>query len=307
MIIRGPAVIKRGTQVLYTEGNITVTPNRSTFDVNTAMFGKIDDRDDSFYHEIGFTPAGICSAAYFDALYPAAYKNPVIGTSVFGDDLIIWTADGKQLTLKRSAQVTIPSLNFAADKPIFGEVKYEALGALDEDWDTAGHFASVSSVVFSDTTFDPSLLKTLIYAAAFGEDTPWDSFETEAGITIDFDLGLSEVKSDKHGLVDKTITGLSITAKCTPHGITEEQMLAAMNVQGTGAGRGQSIYRNAKDLSLTAGSGNPYFTLKNAAINTAPMNFGAEVNRSGEVEFKATHSIFTAGAQQALFELGITA
>lgn len=307
MIIRGPAVIKRGTQVLYTEGDITVTPQRNTFEVNTAMHGKVDDRDDSFLWEISCTPAGICSAAYFTALYPSTYRNPTIGASVFGDNLIIWAADGKQVTLPRSAQVNLPSLNFAADKQIFGEVKFEALGALDESWDTEGHFASVADVVFDDTSFDPADLKTLVYAAVFGTEAPWSSFETEAGITVDFDLGLSEVKSDKYGIVDKTITGLSVTAKCTPHGITEEEMIAAMNIQGAGAGRGQSIYRNAKDLSLTAGAGNPYFTLNNAAINTAPLAFGAETNRSGEIEFKAAHSIFTAGAQQAVFDLGITA
>jgi hypothetical protein len=310
MIIRGPAVVKVGTQVLYTEGDITLTPTRNTFDMPTSMFGVVDQREDNFRYEVGFTPVGMATAAYFNTLYPVAYRNPVLGATIFGSsdvDLVIWTVDGKQITLKRAALTKMPDLNFAANKPLFGECTYTALGTKDEAWTATGHFAAVSELAFSDTSFDPASLKTLVYAAAFGDDDPWDDINTEEGFGITFNLGLSEVPSDKYGIADITLSGLTASAKCIPHGITEQQMIDAMGIQGAGAGRGQSIFRSGKDLSLTAGSGNPYFTLKNAAIKTVPQQFGAEVNRTGEVEFAAVQSVFTAGVRQPIFDIGVTA
>lgn len=307
MILRGPAVVQIGAQTLYSEGDIKVNPVRNTFELNVGMFGKVGDREDSFKYEVSFTPAGIASAAYFAALYPASYRNPLIGSSIFGNDnIVIWTIAGQKLTLYRAALSKMPDLTFAANKPLYGECTFTALGKADETWDNANHFASLSAAAFSDASFDPDLLMTLVYSASWGTVAPWDNIKTEAGFVFSFDLKLSDVPSDALGIADMTHAGLSVTAKCIPHGVTEADLIAAMGVQGTGAGRGRSIYRAAKDLKLAAGVGEPYITLSNAAIKTALQQFGVEANRAGEVEFVSTRNVFNAGVPVAVFDIGIT-
>ncbi len=308
MIIRGPAIIKIGVQAIYTESDITLNPVRNTFDITTSAHGKVDERDDNFRWEVSFTPAGVATLVYFNALYPTAYRNPQLGVSIFGatdTDLTIHSIDGKQITLKRAALSKMPDLNFAANKQLFGECTFTALGTKEEAWSDVDHFAALKDAVFADTSFNPIDIKTLVYSVAFGDTEPWDDIKTEAGFTVSFDLQTSEVPSDAYGVADITIAGLSVSAKCTPHGIDASQLIAAMGIQGTGAHRGQSIYRNKKDLEFTAGSDNPFFTLKGAAIKTAPIQFGVEANRAGEVEFVAAQSISNIGARLPVFEIGV--
>lgn len=309
MILRGPAVIQIGAQVLYSEGDIKVTPERKTFDKNVGMFGKVDECEDTFLHKVGFTPAGIASAAYFATLYPAAYRNPLIGSTIFGNtdtDIYIWTLAGKKWQGKRAALTKMPDLTFAANKPLYGECEFTAIGKSGEGRDTAGHYAAVTDAAFNDTSFDPTKLMTLVYAASYGAVAPWDAIKTEAGFVFSFDLKLSEVPSDELGIADMTHAGLSVSAKCIPHGVTEADLIAIMGVQGTGAGRGKSIFRAPQDLMLVAGELEPFITLKNAAVKTAPQQFGVEANRAGEIEFVATRNSFTAGAPNAVFDVGIT-
>jgi hypothetical protein len=312
MIIRGPAVIKRGATVLYVNGDIVATPVRNTIEQTVDSIGFRDDREDNFRWELAFTPAGIASAVYFNELYPTAYRTPIPGTDIFGavaTDVIIWTMGGQQITFKRSALTKMPDLNLAAGRQLFGEAQYTALGALDEGWDVAGHFAAAASVAFNDTSFAPADLKTLVYTAAWGSTAPWNSIETEDGFTLTFDLALSEVPSDKYGIASMTLTSVKVSAKCVPHHITEAQVLAAIGADGTGAGRGKSVYRTGRvnSLVLTSGSTNPNFSLFNATINTIPLQAGVESNRAGEMEFMATSNRFTAGVLQPVFAVGITA
>jgi len=312
MIIRGPAVIKRGSTVLYVNGDIVATPVRNTIEQTVDSIGFRDDREDNFRWEIAFTPAGIAHVNYFNELYPTAYRTPIPGTDIFGavaTDVIIWTLAGQQITFKRSALTKMPDLNLAAGRQLFGEAQYTALGSITEGWDVAGHFASAASVAFNDTSFDPPHLKTLVYAAAWGATAPWDSISTQDGITFSFDLSLSEVPSDAYGIASMTLSGVAVSAKCTPHGITEAQILAAIGADGTGAGRGRSIYRagRANTLALTAGAANPFVNLYGAAIKSIPLQAGVEANRSGEMEFVATSNRYTAGVMQPVFDIGITA
>ena len=309
MILRGPAVIQIGDQVLYSEGDIKVTPERKTFDMSVGIFGKVDEREDSFMYKVGFTPAGIASAAYFATLYPASYRNPVIGSTIFGatdTDLVIWTLAGQKLTLKRAALTKMPDLIFSANKALYGECEFTALGTSDETRDTEGHYAAVTADAFDDTSFDSSQLMTLVYAASYGATAPWNAIKSEAGFVFSFDLKFSEVPSDELGIADMTHAGLSVSAKCIPHGVTEADLIAVMGVQGTGAGRGRSIFRTPQDLMLVAAVGEPFITLKNAAVKTAPQQFGAETNRAGEIEFVATRNAFNAGVPAAVFDVGIT-
>jgi hypothetical protein len=306
MIIKGPAAIQRNANFLYVNGDIVATPVRNTINQAVDSIGYNDEREGDFRWELGFTPAGIATAAYFDELYPAAYRTPVVGTDIFGDEdvpVIIWTFDGQKITLNRSALTKMPDLMLAADKQLFGAATYTALGTLEEDLDTEGRFAEIEAAAFADESFDPSKLLTLPYTAAWGSSEPWNDMDSQSGFTFSFEIALAEEPSDRYGIASMTIGagGTTVTGRCQPQGITAAKILAAMQPKK----RGQSIH--GENLVVNTGTAaEPTFTAYNAALKTLPLQAGAEVNRSGEVEFVSRTNRYTNGGRQPVFEIGLT-
>jgi hypothetical protein len=307
MLIKGPAAIQRNGIFIYVNGDIIATPVRNTVAQAVDSVGYNDEREGSFRWELGFTPAGIAAAAYFDELYPAAYRTPIVGTDIFGAQdtpIILWTFDGQKITFNRSALTKMPDLTLAADKQLFGAVTYTAPGTLEQELDTAGRFAAIAAAAFADTSFDSSKLLTLPYSAAWGASAPWNDIDSQAGFTFSFEIALAEEPSDRYGIAGMTIGagGTTVTGKCQPQGITAAQILAAMQPRK----RGQSIHIG-NDLELTTGTENePYLTLFNAALKTVPLQAGAELNRNGEVEFVSRTNSYTNGVPQPVFEIGLT-
>ncbi len=305
-IIRGPAVVKKGSSVIYTEDNVVVTTEVATTEGRTGVAGKYDEFMDTVVNTISFKPASQATAIYFAALFP--YTNTVLGASIYGaspEDVIVWSVDGKQYTYKCAALTTMPGLSLAPNTPLFdGEAAYTAIGDCAEAWSGTDHFNSVASVAFTDASFDRANDFRLHYAAAWGAD-PWDSIDTEAGFKISPDLQLEDVLSDSYGIIDKTFTGLTMTATFTPQGITPEQVTAAMGIQGTGARRGRSMLGLGNDLVLSNDVvGEPEITLYNAVLKGNSSQFGANVNRVGELSLASMRSM-TSGALDPVFAIAI--
>lgn len=309
MIIRAPAVIKKGATVIYTEENIIVKTEIATVEGKNSIHGKYDEFDDNVMHTITFKPAAQATAAYFDLLFPAAYRNPVMGASIYGDnpdDIIIWTKSGEQHTYKAGALTGMPDLGFGAVLSIFdGEATFIALGAAADGWDTEGHFAAFANVVFNDVSFNRANDIRTPYTVSWGA-APFDSIVTEAGVKVKHDLQLADEVTDAKGIIGKYITGLVVTASFTPQGITAEQMLTAMGIQGAGARRGRSRSSLARDLIITTGvEGEPYYKLFNCMLKASTPQFGVGVNNQGEVSLQSVLKI-TDGASTPVFEIGLT-
>ena len=301
-IIRGPAIITFKSQTFYTEGDITLTPNLSTFKINTAALGEVDERLDDIITDISFKPAGVWTAAQIAVLWP--YANPTIGASVFGasdSDVTIQTIAGQLLTFKAGAITAMPDIVLSANKPMIGDVTITCIGANETAWTDDAKRASVSANAFSDTSFDPTQVFTIPYAAAWGGDAPWSAIETEDGWTITHDLQLDDVGTDSNGLVDRSVRSVGVMAKCTPVGVSEAQLLALLKIQGAGIQRGASLGSNANDLVIQgASTGDPKVTVANAAPKEAGFRFGATTLRAGEIGFVAITKI-TTGARVALY------
>lgn len=309
MIIRAPAVLKKGNTVIYTEENIVVKTEISTVEGKNAIHGKYDEFDDNVIHTITFKPAAQATAAYFDLLYPAAYRNPVQGASIYGttpDDIIIWTKSGEQHTYKAGALTGMPDLGFGAVLSIFdGEATLIALGSATEDRDTEGHFATFAAAVFNDVSFDQTKDIRAPYTVSWGA-APFDSIVTEGGVKVKHDLQLGDDVTDARGLIGKYITGLIVTASFTPQGITAEQILTAMGVQGEGARRGRSRGSLGRDLIITTGiAGEPYYKLFNCVLKGSTSQFGVTANNLGELSLQSVLKI-TNGASTPIFEIGLT-
>jgi hypothetical protein len=96
-IIRGPAIVTYDSQVMYTEDDIILRPILSRFDINTAAYGKVDERLDDIVYEVTFTPVGVWS--YYSKLFP--HTTPSIGSSIIGStdkNLTINSIAGRLIT-----------------------------------------------------------------------------------------------------------------------------------------------------------------------------------------------------------------
>lgn len=307
--IGGPAIIKKGSDYLYTEADITVTTELAVTENQTSIFGKTSEHQDTVVHTITCKPAPMVTADLLAMIF-TPFANIAVGSRLYGaspDDIVIWTKAGQQHTYKVGAVTGLPSLKFSAGTPLFnGDVTFTAIGDSAEAISTAGHFSAVAAVAFTDVSYDDSKEVQLVYPAAWGS-APFNEIETVDGFEIAFDLQLEDDRNDSHGIFDKTVTGFAATATFQPIGLTEVEINAAMGLQGAGAGRGVRRETFARDLILSTGTvGDPYFKLFNCSLAAPQYLHGATANNVGTLQLVAQRKI-TTGAQSAMFEVGITA
>ena len=310
-IIAGPAIVQFNGATFYTEGDITAKPTINRFDINSSMFGKVDERMDTVIWEISFTPMGqnFHTSAVSAVLWP--YLNPTIGSSMFGatdKDVIIDTLAGEELAFQAGCIVSMPDMNLSATKTPVGQVTMHCIGMNDTAMSGTGKYYQSTAMTFSDASFDPADILTLPYSAALGSlSSPWNDIETEEGWTISFDTSYDTIKIDSDGIVDYRLQSVGITAKCKPLGMDEDAIVELLKIQGTGVRRGMSLLDNANDLVIqdSAGTaGNPIITLKNACPVESGFVFGnGSTLRHGELAFTSMRS-FTAGAAGALATIG---
>lgn len=285
-ILRGPAIVTFAGAQFYTKGDIKVSINLESFEVDTAAYGKVDERTTQRRAEVSFEPAGEWES--LGVLFPYGSMN--IGTSIFtavDRPLVIHTLDGKTVTFKAAALTKVPDINLSANKTRFGECTFTAIGSDNAAWTVADSLVAVAALAFADTTFDPANIKTEPVTAAWGAVAPWSSFLTADGFVVSHDLSFQDINIDTDGLVDMMLSKIAIRAKARPVGITELQLADALKIQGAGNPRGKSLA--GADLVITATTG--VVTVKGAALHSGGYEFGSAALRIGEVEWVGTRTL----------------
>jgi hypothetical protein len=69
LIIAGPCLIQRRGRTFYSKGNVVVTPQIETFQVDAARFGTVEQRESNLTLQVQFTPAGVLDNV-LDELWP---------------------------------------------------------------------------------------------------------------------------------------------------------------------------------------------------------------------------------------------
>lgn len=302
-IITGPARITFGGQTFWSKGDITLTPTNTRFDVETSAFGRVDSRFSSKTIEVSFEPDGRFTAALAGVLWP--YAATSIGASIYGATdraLVINGRDGVQVTVHNAALTEMPSIRLGVAQTIQGDCKFVGLLANSKDPTAADAYYTIASVAYpGDTGWAVSDIKTLAYSSAWGATAPWNSFLTEEGWEIGFDLSLSEQIVDGLGVVDMTLQNLQVTAQCIPVGPTMANVLEKM---GHTQALGSSIAAQGADLKVNATG--IFVEVRGASIVETDMGWGPERKRVGQTTWEATRSV-TAGSPNALFYVGTTA
>jgi hypothetical protein len=303
-ILRGPCKVTFNGATFFAKDGVTLELGLETFELPVDAHGIVDERVLERVTKVRFTPSG--EWENLTVLWP--HGSTLIGTSMFtGSDLplVIQTigavaASTTTLTFKAAAVTKMPQIILKSSSTMIGEVEFTCIGADNQAWTTADNLFAVSTAAYSDTTFDPSVIKTEPYTLAWGS-SPWNSFSSLDGVVVDFNMSTSPVTTDAEGIVDMMFTNLQVTATLTPVGITEAQIKTAMRLDGASNVRGRSLNANSADLVCTGviTTAN-IITIKNAQMKAAPMVWNSTVPRIGAVQFVATRG-FSAGVRAALF------
>lgn len=301
-ILTGPALVTYGGQSFWSAGDVTLKPVTTRTDINTAAFGKVDSRLQDKKIEVSFEPSGRFTAGLLGVLFPYAAMN--IGTSIYGatdSELVVHSRAGTKITLPNAALTQLPNLRLGVGKTINGQVTFTGLLANDTAPETSGAYYVVAPAAYpGDTGFNVADIKTLAYDAAWGTETPWDSFATQEGWDISFNLQLAPQMVDGLGTVDMTLQELSVEATAIPVGPSEAQALAAMQQdQAMGSSTATS------DKLIISGAG-VYFSLANAGMTEAELGYGSQRKRLGQCKWMATRSV-TAGLPDPLYYIGTSA
>lgn len=307
-IIRGPAIVRMGSQSFYSKDDITVDITPETFDIVSSTGGKLSERTSDVVARITFTPVGAWTANQLTVLYP--YTNPTIGGSVFGSSdtsVQVWPIDGtERFTFACGAITKMPSLIMTPAETLMGEVEITCIIANNQERSTAGSLYTYSATAAftaapnDERNFALSDVLTVPYTATFSGPAGWTSqIESTGGFSIDFDLQTTPIMAANIGTVDHIISGLDITCTFQPLNFTAKQLMDRLAVDGNALGK--DISSAAGNLTITGGSAStPKVVLNNLRLRSAPMLYSLENLRSDDIEFFSTRptgagTMFTVG------------
>ena len=281
-IIRGPGTVTFGRVKLFDASGITAEIDSATSEIPSSIAGKLDTIKTDQIGRIALTPVGNLSEDLISVLYPSWLQTPEIGRSLFGSSdssLVVASRAGTKVTFHAAALTKFPGLVLSPVKTAFGSAEFTALLANGKLPTDSASFYTVASATYADGEPPRTGLSGFHYTGTFGSLTISD---TADGWTVDIDVQLDPVRTDSQGTIDYTLGGVNVTAKCTPLGLTESQILSALPVL---SGRGSSLASD-NDLVIAATDGLSV-TLKKAALVTGPLQWGTTTLRAGEIGFTA--------------------
>lgn len=281
-IIRGPGTVSFGGVKIHDSSGITANIESSTQDIASSVAGKLDTIKTDQTGKISLTPVGNITQALLDLFFPSWMKKPVFGTSIMGETdrpLVVSSRAGMKVTFACAGLTKCPELLLSPVKTAFGGIEFTAVVANGKLPGETGAFYSVAAAEYDGGEPSREGLSGCHYQATFGDLAIPD---TQDGWTVTPELQLEPVGSDSQGTIDYTLSGVTVRASCTPLGLSEADILAALPA---GKGRGASL-ASASDLVIAA-DGGLSVTLKNAALVTGPIQWGASQLRAGQLGFVA--------------------
>lgn len=286
-ILRGPGTVVFGGATLYDASGITCEIDSATAGLPSSVSGEIGTIKTDQTGRVSLTPCGQLSADILAALFP--YGDAAIGSSACGatdSPCVIHSVAGTKVTLLNACISKMPEIHLSPVKTAFGAVEIAAALGLAKGPADADALYKVETAAYAAGAPDPTGITGVQYTGTFGSMTISDTLD---GWTVTPTVELTAVTTDNLGTIDWTVSAVGCTARCTPLGPTEAQILAALPV---GKARG-SLLGGADDLVI-AGAGGLKVTLHGASIVTGPLRWGNTALRAGEIGFTASRK-FTDG------------
>lgn len=294
-IIRGPGTVVYGGKAFFDASGISAEIESATSEIPSSISGSIATIKTDQTGKIRFTPCGQLAADLLALLYP--YGSPTVGSSVCGSadrPLVVHSLAGTKVSFVNAVLSKMPEIFLSPIRTAFGSAEFSAALGLAKAPGDADAFYKVEQADYDSGAPDPEGITGVQYAGTFGGLSIPDTLE---GWTITPEVTLEPVTVDSVGTIDWTIAGVSCTATCTPVGLTEAEILAALPVSGA---RG-SMIGGESDL-VVSGAGGLKVTLMNASLVRGPLQWGTSTLRAGELGFTA-HRSFAGGVPGPVFSV----
>lgn len=298
--------VKRGPGSLIFDGGTFFDKNEiaATVEIEKSLTSSALHGDAGHAHldttgKVTFTPLG--EWENLTKLYP--YLSSLPGDEMMtatDKPVVVHGRDTERITYAAGCITQMPEIICSPTETLFGQAEITCLRAADADWDDSNSLYTIDTAAFSHAAFSKAAILRVPFTAAWGS-SPWDAIRTETGWRISFNLEYDFVTDDEKGKVGVTFKRLEVMARCTPLAKSMTAILAAMNLQGGSARRGQSM-EGGSNLVLTGAGGSPVITVNKPIIERAGFRWGSTTLRSGEIGFIAQRT-FSSGVPQPLLTL----
>lgn len=197
------------------------------------------------------------------------------------EPLTVWTSLGRKIVFHVGALTKMPELTFSPLETLMGGIEFECFRKNDVAPTTDNSLYTVSKAALNVTPPSAADIPTQEYALSWGAVAPWASFQSRSAVKFSPEVSLEAVESIGRGVLSRKITGGKASLTCQPGGISESAMLAALKLQGAGAGRGTSLTGNPFNI---VGTG-VYARMYQAQLQEVPMNFDPQNPRAGDLKW----------------------
>jgi hypothetical protein len=299
-IAKGPGLATLGTTAFHDKDGIVSELVTETEKQPSSIYGELSTRITDQMGKTTLTPVGLVTEGILAKLYPAAYKTPVPGTSVFGatdEACTVHSKDGQKVTWPNSALTNMPEIYLSARKTAFGQAEITHLLENNTERTASGSLVARAALPYSDAGFLESDIKMVKYLGTWGSTLT--DIQAAEGWTITPELSLRPEVSDDYGTIDYWLDKVSITARCSPIGLSEDDILTNLPIEQDIGG----IPSNTEDLTI-AGTGGLTVVLHNATLVEGPLRYGTAERRAGELVWVANPDVTVGGA---LFTVALTA
>jgi len=273
-------------------------------DTGAAGLGLTDKRDREMHYRIRITPDGRLTSAIAGLLYP--YGNPTIGAGIFTDTDVTMSVHGQDASLDTYTSVALemmPEMYFHPAKTLLGEATWLAIRGSGEDWSAANSLVTQANTggTFADSGFTNAGIITQNYTLTWGSVTGFASAtDFYDGLTFQPTVTFEDDVPARYGLYNKRIKTVGAMVRGIPLGQTRQNILAALQAQGSGAARGGSRAANGATLTITGADASTPLVLYGAALVEQKQAWGITALRQGEVAWVATPTL-TSGVRGAYF------
>lgn len=285
VIAEGPAVVEFNGYKYYSTGTITLTPDIKLREIVSSYYGPVDARVTDKLFTLAFTPVGMLDtvAAYFPFAVTDIGKlmAPLTDTPV-----TIWTISGAKISIPAGCITKCPQLMLATDKGPMGDMAIACMGDITKTDAAAGAHYTITTAAIAAHSLDPDKAPTPAYKATIGTGETLLELDSEEGFTFDCGASLNPRAVNRYGTVNFKLASLKPTISFTPFGITEDQALTLLNIQGAGAASLGGSNKRGLSLVVAPVSGKGVtVTFADFQCREGSMLFGAEDPRHGQYVF----------------------
>lgn len=304
-VIAGPGKIVTPLGTFVTTGDIQVSLQRTTRDLQSSLRGRVGKTLKGQKISIKAELAPIPS--YAGTLITMQPSN--IGSSIYGctDAYIdIFGRDGVKLRFKAGG-LRSPGLVSFGGKNLYGTFEWGAVVGNDTDIGTLTNVLAVSSASFTEPqdAGDASLWQTKAGVLVWGDapSAPFDSVISEESIDIQVKYDLRSRSNSVDGEFDELLKAVSVEVKIKPQEMTLAQLITKLPMDGASAVPGLNLATIAEVLQIKTtpqAAGDLVCDITKAYADAGNLAWGNESNRIGELTLIAVDS-YAESALQPLY------